>query len=473
VGIFVEKLVARLDRLLEGRHMPAASTSDDFLALVHKSGLLSEEQLDAYPRRALDGDATDEPKGLARAMVRDGVLTHFQAEQLLQGRSKGFVLAKYLILERLGATRMSTVFLCHHQAMNRVVCVKVLTNDRAAKSSMLQRFYREARAAASLCHPNIVRAHDVEETDRGHLLVMEYIHGPSLGKLVADHGPLSPLRAAHCIYQAALGLQFAHEKGLVHRDVKPGNFVIDRAGTVKVLDLGLALLTNDDQTQLTHGLIGSVDYLAPEQGVDSHAVDARADVYGLGATFYFLLTGAPPFRGTSIAQRVLAHRSEQLRPIHSIRPEVPAELDAIIARMMAKEPDDRYPSAAAVAEALLPFLQQPVDPPSEAEMPRLSRAARKAISPEGSSNHGVSKAGIALARPSVQCAAESRQSLSQDTLPLAVSSSTSLKETADAVLPGRHDSDSDMIMTGRPADWQYWWLIAAAILAGLLWYRVM
>ncbi len=329
------------------------------------------------------------------ALVRGGLLTDFQAEQLLHGRSKGFMLSKYLILERLGMTRMSTVFLCQHQAMNRVVCVKVLSQDRAANPARLQRFYREARAAASLDHPHIVRAHDVEEIDRGHLLIMEYVDGPSLEGLVNDHGPLVPLRAAHYIYQAALGLHHAHEKGLVHRDVKPGNFMVDRTGTVKVLDLGLALF-NDEESELTQAVLGSVDYLAPEQGVDSHAVDARADIYGLGATFWFLLTGAPPYGGNTLTERVLAHRTRRLKPLGTICPNAPAGLEVIITRMMAKNPEDRYPSAAAVAEVLKPFIEQAVAPPTEAEIPRFSRLTQKLLAPEAAADSAET---VAVAAP--------------------------------------------------------------------------
>src|SRR5262249_21157784 len=158
------------------------------------------------------------------------------------------------------------------------------------------RFYREAQATASLDHPHIVRAFDVEDNERGHMLIMEYVDGVSLQALVAEREPLCPVRAAHYIRQAALGLQAAHEKGIIHRDVKPANLLVDREGVVKLLDLGLALLA-DDECVLTNGVLGTVDYLAPEQSMDSHNVDARADIYGLGATFYFLLTGKPPVSG--------------------------------------------------------------------------------------------------------------------------------------------------------------------------------
>jgi serine/threonine protein kinase len=358
--------------------MPAPSTSEEFLGLVRRSGLLPH--LDAYLSQPTSPAPSPTPQDLAGALVRDGLLTDFQANQLLEGRSRGFTLGRYLILDRLGATRMSTVFLCQDQTLGRLVAVKVLSHARAANEDLLKRFYREARAAASLRHEHIVRAYDVEEAERGHLLVMEYVDGVSLEALVTGHGPLAPLRAAHYVRQAALGLRAAHEAGIVHRDVKPGNILVDRGGTVKVLDLGLALLA-DEEVQLTCSVLGSVDYLAPEQGVDSHAVDARADIYSLGATFWFLLTGAPPFTGATVMDRARAHRSQALRPIRSVRPEVPAGLEAILMRMLAREPQDRHPTAAAVVEALAPWTKQKVDPPPEREMPTVRRALRRAAAP--------------------------------------------------------------------------------------------
>ncbi len=360
--------------------MPAPSTSEEFLGLVRQSGLLPVLHLDPYLRSPTPAEPGPTPRDLAGALVRDGHLTDFQAKQLLEGRSRGFTLGRYLIMDRLGATRMSAVFLCQDLTLGRLVAVKVLSQARAANPDLLKRFYREARAAASLHHPHIVRAYDVEETDRGHLLVMEYVDGASLDALVSGHGALAPLRAAHYVRQAARGLMAAHEAGIVHRDVKPGNILVDRTGTVKILDLGLALLV-DDEEQLTRGVLGTVDYLAPEQGVDSHAVDARADVYSLGATFYYLMAGVPPFGEGTLVERARAHQKQALRPIRSIRPEIPAGLEAILLRMMAREPADRYPTAAAVVEALAPWTQQPVDPPAEKEMPTVRRAVRRAAAP--------------------------------------------------------------------------------------------
>src|SRR5579884_4109945 len=290
-------------------------------------------------------------------MLRDGLLTKFQADQVLQGKARGFVLGgKYKLLEHLGAGGMGTVYLCEHTTMRRRVAIKVLPVAKARDDSYLERFYREARAVAALDHPNIVRAHDIDKDEKLHFLVMEYIAGSSLQDLIAKHGPLDPVRAAHYLAQAALGLQHAHEAGLVHRDIKPGNILVDRNGTVKVLDMGLARFFNDESDNLSkkydETVLGTSDYLAPEQTLGSD-VDIRADIYSLGATFYFCLTGQTLFGEGTAAQKLIWHTTRQPKPICSVRPEVPEEMAEIIEkRMLAKDPGQRFQEPIEIFEAL-------------------------------------------------------------------------------------------------------------------------
>ncbi len=450
--------------------MPAPTCCADLVSLVLQSCLVSPARLDTFMRQSWQ-TSPETPADLARALVRAGLLTEFQSDQLLQGRAKGFRLGKYLMLERVGWSRMSTVYLCHHQSMHRIVCVKVLSQARAANPRLLQRFCREAKAAACLDHPNIVRVHDFEENERGHLLVMEFVDGPNLESLVEKHGPLAPARAAHYIRQAALGLHHAHEKGLVHRDVKPGNLVVDRTGAVKVLDLGLALMTENDDAALTHGVIGSVDYLAPEQGVDSHGVDARADIYGLGATFWFLLTGSPPFSGGSVVERVLAHRTQKLPELPSVCPDAPEGLGPILEYMMAKDPNQRYANMAEVAEVLEPFAQQPIAPPSEKELPSYCWAVRKAMGSGGSCAEDELLADDAPTHRPVLVLNKSPRH-SKETRPVPVVRSTSRPTPKDTPAI-RLNPGIDKALPAQPRKRKSWWLRAAAVVGSVLWYRIL
>jgi serine/threonine protein kinase len=358
--------------------MAAPATIDEFIDLVRKSGVADEKRLDSYLAKMRADMPADPPKA-AGLLVHNGILTNFQAENILQGKWRRFSIGKYKVLERLGSGGFAQVYLCEHKLMRRRVAVKVLPVAKAKDSSALERFYREARAVAALDHPNIVHAYDIDQDEDLHFLVMEYVDGANLQEIVKRSGPLSVLRACHYIRQAALALQHAHEQGLVHRDIKPGNILVDRTGVVKVLDMGLALFFLEEDEQLTKkhddGTLGTADYLSPEQAMDSHDVDIRTDIYSLGVTFYFLLAGRAPFEGMQIAQKLLAQQMKQPKPVSDYRKDVPAGVLAILDKMMAKKADLRYAVPGDVADALVPFTQTAIAPPAEAEMPRLSPAA--------------------------------------------------------------------------------------------------
>jgi eukaryotic-like serine/threonine-protein kinase len=289
--------------------MPAPSTADEFLELVRKSGVVEDKRLAAHLEKLrAAGPLPPEPPRLAGQLVRDGVLTHFQAEQFLQGKWRRFTIGKYKVLERLGAGRAASVYLCEHLLARRRFAVKVLPTASADDPASLGRFYREARALAALDHPNVVRAYDVDQDDRLHFLVLEHVDGASLQEIVRRSGPMDVLRACHYVRQAALGLQHAHEAaGIVHRDIKPADILVDRGGVVKVIDMGLARFFHDEDDTRTYDedVVGTPDYMAPEQALDGHGVDTRADVYGLGATLYFCLTGRPPFPEGTVAQKMI------------------------------------------------------------------------------------------------------------------------------------------------------------------------
>ncbi|MFO0865406.1 MAG: serine/threonine-protein kinase [Gemmataceae bacterium] len=386
--------------------MAAPNTNDEFLDLVRKSGVVDEKRLDAYLQKARGTFPPDVPQ-VAGLLVHDGILTHFQAEQILQGKWRRFTIGKYKVLERLGSGGMGSVYLCEHKLMRRRVAVKVLPTAKAADPSALERFYREARAVAALDHPNIVHAYDIDQDEQLHFLVMEHVDGASLQDVVKKSGPLPVLRACHYIRQSALGLQHAHEARLVHRDIKPGNILVDRSGLVKILDMGLARFFNDEDDILTkkydENVLGTADYLAPEQALDSHSVDIRADIYSLGATFYYMLTGRTPFGEGTVAQKLLWHQNRQPKLVAEFRNDVPTPVLAIINKMMAKEADKRYQTPIEVANALAPFTQIPIGPPPESEMPNLSPAVTGIGPSDGSTeNTAVTKAEAATLPKALQ-----------------------------------------------------------------------
>jgi len=319
------------------------------------------------------------PESFARRLVRTGRLTSYQAAAALQGKVKGLVVGNYVILDKVGAGGMGMVFKARHRKLKRVVALKALppsfTRDRAA----VLRFQREAQAAAHLSHPNVVTALDADEFKGLHFLVMEFVEGRDLARVVHEDGPLSVDRAVDCVLQAAHGLSAAHARGVVHRDVKPSNLLIDASGTVKVSDLGLARvagaaerLGGADGAGLTRdgAMMGTVDFMSPEQAFNSKHADERSDVYSLGCTLYFLLTGMPPYPAESVMARLIAHREAPVPSLRDDRPDVPPALDAILARMMAKAPDVRYPTVEALITDLEAFRASPSEPPAPS-VPRL------------------------------------------------------------------------------------------------------
>src|SRR5262249_51707383 len=232
--------------------MSTPATADDLITLVRKSGLLDENKLTAFLQaHQKDGLLQSDAKKTAITLVQEGLVTQFQAEQFMLGKWKGFTLGKFKLLERIGFGAMGQVFLCEHRYMRKRMAVKVLPPAKAGDPVVLGRFYREARVASGLDHVNIVRTFDIDQDGPLHFLVMEYVDGTTLLDIVNKFGPLSPARAAVYVRMAAKGLQFAHTQGMIHRDIKPGNIILDRNGVAKILDMGLARFSQDDDDQIT------------------------------------------------------------------------------------------------------------------------------------------------------------------------------------------------------------------------------
>jgi serine/threonine protein kinase len=288
------------------------------------------------------------------------------------GRPLPPVLGEYELLERLGVGGMGEVYRARHRRLGKFVALKVMRETRLGSADALARFRRETEAVGQLDHPHLVEAHDAGEQDGVVYLVLKLIDGVDLHRLVKQQGPLPVAEACELVRQAALGLQYLQEHGLVHRDLKPSNLMRTPSGTVKVLDLGLARLrsaANADDLTSPNVMMGTPDYLAPEQIDNAAAVDIRADLYSLGATLFYLLTGKPPFAHRSaMLAKLKAHGAETPADVRSLRPEVPGGVAALVARLLAKRPEQRFATPQELADALAPFTT-----PAAAVRPRLRR----------------------------------------------------------------------------------------------------
>jgi serine/threonine protein kinase len=341
----------------------ATLSVDSFIDYVERSELVEADALQAAVaelKAAHGGTLPADADVAANLFIEKGLITAWHVEKLMDKKYKRFALGNYKLLRLLGTGGMSSVYLAEHKLMHRLRAIKVLPQKRVNDSSYLARFHLEAQATAQLNHPNIVRCYDVDNEGDTHYIVMEFIEGKDLNSIIKQEGSLPLELVCNYIAQAAEGLAHAHQNGLIHRDVKPANLLVDPRGIVKVLDLGLALFSDNERASLTvehnENVLGTADYLAPEQAVNSHKVDHRADIYGLGCTLYFLLTGHPPFPEGTLAQRIAKHQSQMPADIRKDRPDCPRDLADICMKMMQKRPEKRYPNMLEVARVLEAWL---------------------------------------------------------------------------------------------------------------------
>jgi serine/threonine-protein kinase len=336
------------------------------------------EELAALPE-AQDPD----PRVLGRVLLRRGLLTRYQINQVAQGRGKDLNIGPYILLDRLGEGGMGQVFKARHRHMQRTVALKLIRKEKLLNEASVKRFYQEVQAAAKLHHPNIVVAYDAGPAGSAHYFAMEYVEGKDLSRVVADSGPLPVARACEYVRQAAVGLQHANERGLVHRDIKPANLLVGEDATgkavVKILDLGLARLNvpgGDGEKGLTQTghVMGTPDYLAPEQALDARLADVRSDLYSLGCTFYFLLTGRPPFSGDSIAQVLLKHQMAEPEAPAGGWGDVPDGVRAVLRKLLAKKPEDRFQTPQELVDALAPLGGDAPSAPPVAPLPVSDRS---------------------------------------------------------------------------------------------------
>lgn len=330
---------------------PAQSTEEpvgQLISRIVKSELLTQAEIDEVISSLRSNRRQTTVNELASELVRRRKLTKFQAKEICAGRFQSLVLGNYVVSDKLGDGGMGTVVKAHHRRMDRVVALKLLSPELLNSPEAVRRFHREAKAAAKLDHHNIVTAYDADEHNGINYLVMQFVDGCDLSAIVRNKGPLAPELALNCIEQAARGLHYAHEHGIVHRDIKPSNLILDSEGTLRILDMGLARIDtgSPDQDQLTGSgmIMGTVDFMAPEQAIDTKAVDGRADIYSLGATLWFLLTGHNMYESETLIKKLMAHQNAAIPSLREACPAAPPELDPIFARMVAKQPEDRYPN---------------------------------------------------------------------------------------------------------------------------------
>jgi eukaryotic-like serine/threonine-protein kinase len=362
----------------------AIATISELTETLRQLELLNSHQLEQFERDAKA--PLQDVKRLTGLLIERGYLTRFQAEKVLEGKGQSLILGNYLLVTKLGEGGMGTVYKAWQRRLNRLVAIKTIREEKSnSDDRSLRRFQREAQLAAQMLHPNIVVVHDADQAGNTHFIVMEYIEGIDLARLVKRSGPLAIPVACDYIRQAALGLQHAYEHNLVHRDIKPSNLLVAEGGksgnlhrsgpiretlqgngslpgsgqgVIKILDLGLACL-NSDLAGLGHSsltqkgmFLGTPDFIAPEQARNASSVDIRADLYSLGCTLYFLLTGRPPFvEGTSI-EKLVKHQLEKPTPIGEIRPETPEAVVEVIKKLMAKKPEKRFQTPQELADAL-------------------------------------------------------------------------------------------------------------------------
>jgi serine/threonine protein kinase len=366
-------------------------TLEVFVQRLIESGLMTAEEYQAF----LDGSpAAKRPataEQLAQELYRQGKLTTFQAQAVYQGKTRGLVLGNYAVLDLLGKGGMGQVYKAEHRKMKRVVALKVLPSAATESPEAVKRFQREVEAAAKLSHPNIVTAHDADQAKGVHFLVMEYVDGQDLASLVRQRGTLAVAVAVDYVIQAARGLEYAHSQGVIHRDIKPANLLVDTQGSVKILDMGLArieevagdkpltrtdfipdfmspeigevagtiawrgtIACREEPAALTHigQVMGTLDFMSPEQASDTKMADARSDIYSLGCTLYCLLVGRPPYGGDTVAKKILAHRERPIPSLRAARKHVPRSLDGLLQKLLAKRPEDRPQTMTEVIAAL-------------------------------------------------------------------------------------------------------------------------
>jgi len=367
---------------------PPGDVPPDLVGLIRRSGVLSDRQFEELSEKIRGGEYPIEARALADRLIAERTLTEFQANRLLRNKAHGLVVGRYVILDRLGEGGRGRVFKAQHRLMGRTAALKVIAPQIASRASSIARFYREMRLIGRLDHPNVVRAFDADQVGDLLYIVMEYVAGRSLDHVIAERGPLPVAEVVDYMAQAALGLAHAHERGIVHRDVKPPNLLLSDEGQIKVLDLGLSALMEADSAAsfatAAGAIVGTVNYMSPEQAIAQN-VDRRSDLYSLGCTMYQLLSGRLPFLGETVAECLALRIKGNAPPITEFRPDLAPGLVRVLEKLMARRPEDRFQTAGEAAEALRALSGREAGPllaPGPSSPVRESPVVQPAASPD-------------------------------------------------------------------------------------------
>jgi eukaryotic-like serine/threonine-protein kinase len=350
----------------------------DLLSVIRGSGVLGERQLSDIKSKIVQGDYPLDAADLAERLIRDKIITPFQAKRFLSNKPQGLLVGKYVILDRIGSGSMGRVYKAHHPMMDRIVALKIIAPEIASNDRVVARFQREMKLVGRLDHPNVVRAYDADQLHQILYIVMEYVAGRSLSERLKK-GPIPPAEMIDYAAQVALGLAHAHEQGIVHRDIKPSNILLTDERKIKVLDLGLGVLMEADGAATfatADGIaVGTVDYMSPEQAC-GREVDGRSDLYGLGCSVYHLITGKLPFPGATPIDRLGKRISGRHVPITEHLPDLPSQFVRVLDKLLAHKPHERFATAADAAEALQSLIRpktktshQPSASPAELQAP--------------------------------------------------------------------------------------------------------
>jgi serine/threonine protein kinase len=385
--------MARVDKQKSADQVPL-----DLLPVIRASGVLGDRQLADIKSKVLQGDYPLDSASLAERLVRDNILTAFQAKRLLSNRPQGLVVGRYIILDRVGSGSMGRVYRAHHVMMDRVVALKIIAPEIASNDRVVARFQREMKLVGRLDHPNVVRAFDADQLNQVLYIVMEYVAGSSLADRLKKKGPIPAAEMIDYAAQAALGLAHAHDQGIVHRDIKPSNILLNEERRVKILDLGLGVLMEADAAATfatADGIaVGTVDYMSPEQAC-GREVDGRSDLYGLGCSMYHLMTGKLPFPGDSPIERLGKRISGRHMPVTDYLPDMPSSFVRVLDKLLAHKPHERFATASEAAVALQSLIRPKTRSwfCSRAPARTLLRSGRATAVPGGRAQNALAAAG--------------------------------------------------------------------------------